>query len=54
MAALSDVHRKAILAMVATLPKRTDMPLISATPTAGQLSLDAALAGVELEEAPFG
>jgi hypothetical protein len=56
--ALPPAHRDAVLAMVKALSpdqaKHSGTPLIGAPTPAGQLSLDAALAGSDAEEAPFG
>jgi hypothetical protein len=59
LAALPEAHRAAVLAMVKALSpdgaKHSGMPVISSPTPAGQLSLDAALAGGDAEEeAPFG
>ena len=54
--ALAPAHRDAVLAMVKALSPPGDhrgSPVIGAPSPAGQLSLDAALAGGEPEEAPF-
>jgi hypothetical protein len=57
MLALPEAQRQLVLAMVRALtpPRRTELPPLIGGPTmAGQLSLDAALAGGEPEEAPYG
>jgi hypothetical protein len=53
MSALSEAHRNAILAMVKALPRRADAQPLQIGHEAGRLSLDAALAPPEPEDAPF-